>query len=486
MAEVKNLWGAADEIIGEMPQFVTPQAGGICKTETPATEPSRHISDYLVNFLQTDCPMNRLLHALIALSMISVLVGCDSNGSGFSGTAGGAPPVGGGGGGGGAGSLGESTLIYAEAPGNTGYDDVAVNAAGTMAVFLMESDPLGTNPTGDDQLFAITFGQAVPVQITTGSGGGFRTTNDFDIDASGAAVVFVSDQDITGDNPTNTLNVFLGATDGSSITQVTSLTSGSAAEPRITGDGTMIVFTSGEDLTGGNPMNDTQIFSIAPDGSNLTQVTMGATSAESVELSAGGTQLVWVDTSDPFGTNADGSREIFTINVDGTNHMQLTVSSDDSQTPEISDDGAYVVFASAAEFTAGSNADAGLEIYVVRTDGTELVQITDADDDSGLLFNGSASALDISGNGEWITFMSYADLVGLNSNHTYTIYWANRQGTQVQQLLREETKPVGVTNRAAQTPRMTDDGTTIMFAALAAYATGAPDNGWKLFTHTRL
>lgn len=429
--------------------------------------------------------MNRLLHTLIALSMISSLVACDSSDYGFTGLSGG-PPPGGGGGGGGAGSLGEGTLIYAEAPGNGGYDDVAVNAAGTMAVFLMESDPLGTNPTGDDQLFSYIFGQATLVQITTGSGGGFRTTNDFDIDASGAVVVFVSEQDITGNNPTNTPNVFLAATDGSSVTQVTALTSGTAAEPRISGDATTITFTSDDDLTGGNPMNDTQIFSVALDGSNLTQVTTGVTSAESVELSDDGTQLVWVDSSDPFGMNADGSREIFTINVDGTNHMQLTMSSGDSQTPEISDDGAYAVFASAAEFTAGSNVDGRLEIYVVRTDGTELVRITDTDDDSGLLFNGSASALDISGNGQWITFMSYADLVGVNPDHTYTIYWANREGTQIQQLLREETKPDGISSRAAQTPRLTDDGSTIMYAALAAYATGAPDSGWKLFTHSRL
>ena len=430
--------------------------------------------------------MNRYLHTMIAMSAISILAGCDSNALGFFETPAVPPVGGGGGGGGGAGSLGEPTLIYAEAPNNGGFDDVAINAAGTTAVFLMESDPLGTNPSGDDQLFAISAGQATPVQITTGSGGGFRTTNDFDIDFDGAVVVFVSDQDITGDNPTNAPNVFLAATDGSAVSQVTALASGTAAEPRISGDGTMIVFTSDNDLTGGNPMNDTQIFSIAPDGSNLTQVTMGTTSAESVEFADGGTQLVWVDTSDPFGTNADGSREIFTINIDGTNHMQLTMSSGDSQTPEISDDGAYVVFASAAEFTAGSNADAKLEVYVVRTDGTGLVRITDTDRDSGLLFNGSASALDISGNGEWITFMSYADLVARNSNHTYTVYWANREGTQVQQLLREETKPAGVSNRAAQTPRMTDDGNTIMFAALAAYATGAPDTGWKLYTQTRL
>ena len=33
---------------------------------------------------------------------------------------------------------------------------------------------------------------------------------------------------------------------------------------------------------------------------------------------------------------------------------------------------------------------------------------------------------------------------------------------------------------------MSDDGNTIMFNALAPYSDNAPDNGWKIFTHSRL
>lgn len=442
--------------------------------------------------------MNRMLCVLISVSVM-LMTGCSDSGKGFTGSTDGAPAggagsgggsggggSGGGSGGGNPGSLGEATLIYAEDPGNTGFDDIAFNDAGTIAVFIMSTDPLGTNPGGDDQLFSVTVGQATPVQITSGSGGGFRSTDDFDINGAGTEVVFVSDQDLTGDNATNTLNVFRAATDGSSVTQVTSLTSGSVAEPGISGDGSTIVFTSADDLTGGNPMNDTQIFSIAPDGSNLTQVTTGETAAASVRISDNGTRLVYVDTSDPFGTNADGSGEIFAINIDGTNHMQLTMSDGDSQTPRISDDGAYIVFASAAEFSAGSNPDGQLEVYVANGDGTGLVRITNTDDSSGLIINRTAPAVDISGDGQWIAFMSYADLYGINTDHTYTIYWANRQGTQIQQLLRVETKPDGVSSRAARMPRLSNDGSTILFGALAPYATGAPDSGWKIFTSSRL
>ena len=435
--------------------------------------------------------MKARLRAIAVLSVCSMMFGCnDSDGSYFAGGGGGDPGGGnpgnpGDGGGGGPGSLGTATLVYAESGGG-GFDNVLVNDAGTIAVFIASSDPLGTNPGEDDQLFSQVFGDIAPTQLTTGLGAGFRTTDDFDIDSAGSTVVFVSDQDITGDNPTGTLNLFAAATDGSGVTQVTSLTSGSIANPGISGNGTLLVFTSSEDLTGGNPMNDTQIFSIALDGSNLTQLTTGTTAAESVDISDNGNKLIWVDTSDPFGTNGDGSREIFAMNIDGTNHMQLTMSDGDSMTPRISDNGAYAVFVSAAEFSAGSNADGMLEVYTVATDGTGMTRITDSALDSGLMFNGNAPAVDISGNGSWITFMSYDDINGINSDSTYTVYWADRSGTIVQQLLREETKPDGVSSRFAEVPRMNNDGSRIVFSGLAPYAPGSPETGWKIFSMGRL
>ena len=453
--------------------------------------------------------MRRRTHRLVALSVLStlaILASCndedsafwgDPDSSGSGGTGGGGDGTGGDGnggdgtGGGGTGtgnpgSLGVPTLIFAEAGGNVGFDNTLVNGAGTIAVFIASSDPLGTNPTGDEQLFSIAFGDPAPVQLTSGPGNGFRSSDDFDIDSGGTLVVFISSEDLTGGNPTLTPNVFIGATDGSGLLQVTSLTSGSAADPTISGDGLTIYFTSSEDLTGGNPMNDRQIFAIAPDGTNLTQVTTGATAAEQVEVADNASKLVWVDTSDPLGMNADGSREIFAMNTDGTNLMQLTMSAGDSITPRISDDGAYVVFTSNGEFTAGSNADGLLEVYVANTDGSGIVRITDSNDDSGLRFNGTAPAVDISGNGQWITFMSYGDFAGLNAGGEYTVFWANRDGTQIQQLLRVETVDADASSRFAEVPRMSDDGSRIMFSALEALAPNAPASGWKLYVHDRL
>ena len=82
--------------------------------------------------------------------------------------------------------------------------------------------------------------------------------------------------------------------------------------------------------------------------------------------------------------------------------------------------------------------------------------------------------------------MSYGDFSGLNASGTYTVYWASRDGTTIQQLLRVETVPDGVSSRFAEVPRMSDNGDKIMFSGLAPYSNGAPDSGWKLFLHDRL
>jgi hypothetical protein len=114
-----------------------------------------------------------------------------------------------------------------------------------------------------------------------------------------------------------------------------------------------------------------------------------------------------------------------------------------------------------------------------------MVRITNqVDQPSGDSFNG-APGLDISGNGEWIVFGSRSDILGINPDRTYTIYWASADGTQIQQLLREETKPVGVSSRLATFPLINNGGDMIYFNGLAQYSTGAPANGNKIFRHVR-
>lgn len=230
------------------------------------------------------------------------------------------------------------------------------------------------------------------------------------IDHDGAEVVFVSTQDLVGTNPGNAYNIFRATVDGSTITQVTNSTTGFVRQVKISGDGSVIVFTTDSDLTGGNPLNDLQVFSMNADGTNIAQVTIGATFAEKIAFSDDEQRIAWQGLRDPFGTNADGSREIFAINIDGTNHMQLTMSAGDSWDPRISDDGSRIAFGSRAAFPPEVNADGEYEVYVVNGDGTGMVRITDSDRESGTSEGGALASFDISGNGQWVVFTSEGDL----------------------------------------------------------------------------
>lgn len=446
--------------------------------------------------------MKNRLFAITALSALAILAGCDAASKSFftppdAGTngGGGVPPAG-------TGGDSESALVY-ETIGQFGdVFKLEVSGDGTTVVYVADDDPLGTNRLDEQQIFSITAGSDLPIQLTTDSEDAFNMVGDFDIDENGSQVVFVSDQDLTGDNPTNSFNVFLAATDGSAIAQVTSIASGlssfvAAGTPRISGDGSTIVFTSIGDLTGFNPGQDRQIFSIDSDGNNLRQVTTGEMSARDIAFSDDGTRIVWEDTIDPLGTNADSTFEIFAINIDGTNLTQLTMSGANSLAPRISDDGSRVVFSSDGDIPPYINDDDEREVYVVNGDGTGLVRITTALQRSGAFAgnsvvqaaipygNGAAGAYDISGDGDWVVYSSEGDLVGLNSNITHTIFWSSADGVTTQQLLRPETKPAGVTDRFADQPRTTNDGSVIFFEGFAAYSSAATLPANKIFAHAR-
>ena len=74
-----------------------------------------------------------------------------------------------------------------------------------------------------------------------------------------------------------------------------------------------------------------------------------------------------------FGSNRDGNQEVYVMNVDGTNHIRLTNTSNDSNDnfPSWSPDGSKIAFV--------SDRDGNNEIYVMNADGTNQSRITNND-----------------------------------------------------------------------------------------------------------
>jgi len=429
-----------------------------------------------------------LARASLMGATLVLLFAC-TEGGGFTGLNNGIP--GGGGGGGGTGGGGptvtsEPRLAHQPETGSVLFD-LAVSGDASRAIFVSNQNPLGQNPDGGQQIFAVDVGLGSLVQVTIEPATAQVAFADFDINDDGTQVVFVSSEDITGDNAGNFSNIFVAETDGSGVSQVTSNTGGLLRDPELSTEpqASVIIFRSDNDLTGDNPLGNTQIFSIKPDGSELFQVTTGNPVPQALALSDDGSTVIYQGSGDPLGTNADGTREIFVVNIDGSGLAQLTMTGGDSFAPRVSDGGLRVVFTSRAEVIPGGNPDGNYEVYVANSDGTGLTQITSNARDSGTFTSGAPGALDISGNGSYVVFGSIADLTGENPETTHTIFWANVVSGEIGQPLREGTVPDGETSRRADNPHMTNDGNGILFDSATNYSFDSTGGDDKIFTTGR-
>jgi Tol biopolymer transport system component len=101
--------------------------------------------------------------------------------------------------------------------------------------------------------------------------------------------------------------------------------------PALSARGQMVAFESDCDWVGNNPFHNTEIFVMDIDGSNPIQITNGATSSSpylpsyNAGLDASGGRLAFLSFADLLpGQNADMNSDIFRSNSDGTELLQLT------------------------------------------------------------------------------------------------------------------------------------------------------------------
>jgi Tol biopolymer transport system component len=429
----------------------------------------------------TNCIRLALLLAVISLA------GCDpensflgpdaASGGGLSGGTGGGTGGSGGGTGGGGGI--EPIMQF-----DTGYlfdDFVAgrISGDGTTMVWVDTEDPVGNNPGGNTQLFAKDLGTGDITQITLDPARFSYRVREWDVTDNGDFVVFVSDNDITGDNPNREGNVFVASTSGAGITQVTRINAAtnSVRDPQIANSG-LIVFASAEDLTGDNPVvNSAQIFTINFDGTGLRQVTSGDLDVRDLALADDGNRIAFTSNGDPFGTNADGSDEIFVIDINGLNLVQLTASDTFSEKPRISDDGSRVAFVSSADHAAGQNAEQNAEVFVAMADGSAIAQVSSNTTRASGYYSGVGTSattpsfaltgpgsMDISGDGTTVVYGSSADHTGDNPNGDHTIFAVPSDGTGVPvQILRTGTVSIDALTFRADRPSVVTNGTGVLF-----------------------
>lgn len=242
-------------------------------------------------------------------------------------------------------------------------------------------------------------------------------------------IVFISDR-------TGSRELYVMNDDGSSQERLTS-DSGSKYVPAISPDGTRIAYS-----------RDSHVHVINADGSGdkaLTTGTEGVSNGHTVpSWSPDGSKLVFL-------SDRDGNLEIYTMNADGSNQMNISRndSTDYMSTFSWSPDGSKILFSS----DRGSGND--FEVYIANTDGTGIIQLTD-----NAFFDSFASW---SPDGSKIAFTSNRDS-NISDANGFEIYIMNADGTGVTRLTSNSSYDFG--------PVWSPDGGQIAFSTNRDYDQG--------------
>jgi Tol biopolymer transport system component len=106
-----------------------------------------------------------------------------------------------------------------------------------------------------------------------------------------------------------------------------------------------------------------EVFLMNPDGTNQVNISNNPAADGNPAWSFDGTKIA-------FNSNRDGDAEIYVMNGDGTNQTRLTTSNGTDATPAFSPDGTKIVF--------HSNRTGNFEIFLMNADGSNQTQLTNA------------------------------------------------------------------------------------------------------------
>jgi|GEM_PF-962760 len=329
----------------------------------------------------------------------------------------------------------------------------------------------GNNPDGGPEL-----------HVMTGTGTNIRQltvtqkveTAYPDITRDGTRIVFSSNSNSLGTNADRGEEVFRMQADGTGLVQMTNFSSADAENPTITADGNTIVFTADADPFGTNADDTYEIFRINANGTGLTQLTNTTFDTYEARISANGSKIVFYTSANLTGGNADGSWEIFSMNANGTGILQLTSGPNTSSTyyPHIDDNGTWVTFLSTANLT-GANPNNTAQIYRIRSDGTGI-QLVSPD------VTGNSLYPDISGSGSRIAYISNANPLGTNADHSIELFvWDATAATTLQ--LTSAAPPAGAFPGTVLPASLTGNGNWIYFSASSPIAEFDPDYSHNLY-----
>lgn len=366
----------------------------------------------------------------------------------------------------------------------------------TLAIVTMD-DLLGTNHDASLELYLLDDSGSATQQLTSSSSAAGSV---FGVVLSGSAnrALFLADTDPLGTNPSRFKQLFIVDADGTSLTQLTSAGSDEIGDFSISDDGSRIVFASTGDLTGGNADRTSELFTVLPDGSNLTQITNSNGGYHRPLISGNGALIVaeagsnvlkidWtggpttVLAAGLLGSISTNSRwvyylglndDVYSVNTFTGTQTQLTTSPTFTafSLPQVSGDNSTVTFLKSGEIHTMQSSGANLvalttgsiqevepgpreigatESGVVYNEGGDLYWRRFDDDSIVQLTTGNFSATpSVKTDGSLIGFRSFADLGGQNPSNELHVFTIEPDGTNVTRLTPTSFGFISFTNMA--------------------------------------
>ncbi len=228
--------------------------------------------------------------------------------------------------------------------------------------------------------------------------------------------------------------------------QLTDMPSGSSEfRSALSADGEVIAFHSNKDVTGNGSNLDGsyEVFRIDSDGTNLIQLTDSLDDAFLDGVNGDASKIVY---SEDMGFGLSG---LYVMDGSGNNvvYLQDTASFLGDHSSEITADGHQVVFSGI------DTDDSSFDFFKINSDGTGLMQLTDTDVGE---FIGSPS---ISSMGDVIAFNTTDNLGGLNTSNNLAVFSIDSNG--------ESLKLHSRTSSTSGLPSVSGNGQYISFSSNA-------------------
>ncbi len=320
-----------------------------------------------------------------------------------------------------------------------------LSGSGSRAVFVANTDPLGTNPGRFDQVFVVNRDGTGLRQLTNATVElPFYLSIEISISDDGERVVFTDSRDLTGGNPGGWLQAFGIQADGTGLRQLTNATNGHVYRPMLSGNGARFVFSSR--ATFGGP-GGSWILKIEWDGTGFLPLA-GPNAYESSITDDGLTVVLSSVTS-----SSPGS-QIWKVGADGTGSAQLTSGAVPSNLrPVVSGDGGRIVFTfSGGQYAGGNNPDGGYELASMDASGGGLQQLTFLSSD----FQPYVYGPTITPDGTRLFFFSTSNVLGSNPGHFNQIFRIQTDGSGLAQVTNLD--------RTAYQMSASQDGNLVVFS----------------------